>query len=123
MRLFTATKVLVLFALLAANVPARSIDDPNCYKTCGQGSDLYHYTRSCTQATCWVTNCPLTSGLCQSGTTSNDTFNDFCSNQRRSVVNHTKRGGQRPNLAERSMKCGSGMLSTDGLWGMFFGHW
>lgn len=83
MRMFTSTKLLLILALIAANLnPARkasaqSCQDPNCCKQCGAISMVYQYTRSCSEATCWVTLCTFNSNQCTYGTS--DRYNDICS--------------------------------------------
>jgi hypothetical protein len=83
MRMFTSTKVLLLFALLAANTGAARrasacLLDANCEKTCGASTETGGYTRSCSEGTCWVTHCFLESSLCNLPGTGN--YNDCCNN-------------------------------------------
>jgi hypothetical protein len=83
MKMFTSTKVLLILALLAANiVPARTASascgsDPNCNKTCGAISEVTGETRTCSGGTCWVTICTTESSLCDEQYGS-DKFNDGC---------------------------------------------
>ncbi len=84
MRMYGSTKVLLIFALLLANTGtarralAYCCNDASCCKTCGAGSEVTQYQRSCTRGTCYVTLCFVESSLCGSGYDGN--WNDCCNN-------------------------------------------
>lgn len=92
MRLYPSTRIILLLALLTANLgPARRASaqggcpDPNCCKTCGAGSELYQFNRNCSGGTygniCSVTECDLHStGFCQPYYSADDTNVDVCAN-------------------------------------------
>jgi len=82
MRMFPLTKILMISALITANISpakrasAQSCPDPNCCKKCGAISLRYQFTRSCSAGTCWVTQCSFTSNYCTPGII--ETYNDIC---------------------------------------------
>lgn len=120
MRMFRSTKVLLILALLLANIgtarraSAFCCTDPNCCKTCGAISEVTGFTRSFAVGTCWVTLCFVESSLCNLPGTGN--YDDCCSSTTAFFASHSKYAG-------RSITCVRGMLPRDGLSRTFFGPW
>jgi hypothetical protein len=84
MRMFTSTKVLLLFALLAVNLGpakralAQGCPDSTCCKTCGAITQENLYQRNCSSGTCHVTLCGYRSSH---GVGCTDNFVDLCGGQ------------------------------------------